>query len=62
MSNNDLHNCDLEYFPSDAYGVAVDHCFEGENGELWVGNGEYATQVNFCPKCGYKAKKEVLVT
>ena len=24
-------------------------------GQLWVSNGEYGSQVNFCPYCGYGA-------
>lgn len=28
---------------------------------LWVGNGEYTSQVNYCPYCGYKAEVETTV-
>jgi len=40
------------------YGQAIDVCWE-EEGELWASNGEYSTQVNFCPFCGYKAVKQI---
>ena len=46
-------------FPSDAYGGAIEFCEENEKGELWCGNGEYATRVNFCPFCGYAAPQQV---
>lgn len=46
-------------FPSGGYGAAVDDVDEHEDGALWVSNREYATQVNFCPFCGYKAKVAV---
>lgn len=28
-------------------------------GQFWVSNGEYGTQVNYCPKCGAKAPVQV---
>jgi len=55
-----LHACDLTTHDFRGYGSLVDYCFEQESGELWIktGNGEYESQVNYCPKCGYKAKVE----
>ncbi len=59
------HKCEIESSDEDApkdgkykteekcYGIAVNSCWE-EDGKLWVGNGEYANTVNFCPFCGYK--------
>lgn len=41
------------------YGTAVDEVLGEDEGELWIGNGEYWTRVNFCPFCGYKAKVPV---
>jgi hypothetical protein len=41
------------------HGAAVDECFEDEKDYLFVSNGEYGSQVNFCPMCGYKAKKGI---
>ncbi len=57
----DNHSCD-SLLPFGGYGSAIDNCCENETGELWVGNGEYASQVNFCPYCGFKAKKGVNCT
>lgn len=54
----DKHRCDLDS-PSDAYGAAVHDCVENDAGEFWVGNDEYASQVNYCPVCGAKAPVQV---
>lgn len=40
------------------YGEAITGLREID-GELWIGNGEYCTQVNFCPYCGKKADKQI---
>lgn len=53
------HVCDLSRHPYEEGGPAVKLVIEEQSGELWVTNGEYATQVNFCPKCGYKARQQV---
>lgn len=50
------HNCSLKNFSWGEAGPAIVSCKEDESGELWVSNGEYATQVDFCPGCGFKAK------
>ena len=42
--------------PKAAYGEAIRYCFEGEDGKLWITNEEYASQVNFCPYCGFEVK------
>jgi hypothetical protein len=55
-----LHKCNW-VLPRAGYGSAIENCEERENGELWVDNNEYASQVNYCPYCGYKAKKQVEV-
>jgi hypothetical protein len=47
---------------TDLYGSAIEDCREDDAGRLWVDNGEYATQVNFCPYCGYPAKIQVEMT
>jgi hypothetical protein len=52
------HNCSLDA-PSDAYGAAVEDCYETEEGEFWVSNGEYSSRVNCCPVCGAKAPKQI---
>ena len=56
-----LHKC-IGDLPDSAYGDAITECYEEDNGKLWAGNGEYNSQVNFCPYCGYKAKKQVTLT
>ncbi len=53
------HGCDMERWPQDGYGEAVDGCYGTDEGEFWVGNGEYGTQVNYCPACGAKAPTQV---
>ncbi len=53
-----LHYCDSE-LPSHGRGSCVDECSEDEEGRLFVGNGEYGSQINFCPYCGYEAKIKV---
>ena len=52
------HNCTLDSL-SDVYGIAMDICYEKDDGTFWVSNGEYASQVNYCPVCGAKAPKQV---
>jgi hypothetical protein len=42
------------------HGPAITDCWEDDDGSLWVENGEYASQVNYCPYCGYKAVKEAI--
>ena len=55
------HKCSFydrqQLFPEaeDGYGPAILECMENEKGEFWVGNGEYANQVNFCPFDGIPA-------
>lgn len=52
------HYCTAN-LPYSAYGVALDSCYEDTEARLWVSNGEYMSQVNFCPFCGYEAKIKV---
>jgi len=53
------HRCDRP-LPEAAYGAAITYCYEDEADKLWITNEEYASQVNFCPYCGYQAKEKVL--
>jgi len=46
--------------PNEECGPAIDYCYEEEDGSLWAGNGEYESQVNFCPFCGKKAKRQMI--
>lgn len=41
------------------YGSAITYCKETEEGILYVSNNEYTSQVNFCPFCGYEAKRKI---
>ena len=54
----DLHYCEL-ICKSHCYGAAIDECYQDQDGYLFVSNGEYGSQVNFCPVCGYEAIKKV---
>ncbi len=38
------------------YGEAVVKCYESDDDNLYVSNGEYGNRVNYCPFCGYKTK------
>lgn len=57
--NVSRHCCDLTKYPHAGYGEAVSYCEEHEDGTLWVDNSEYATQINFCPACGFPASVKV---
>lgn len=50
-----LHKCSGT-LPEGAHGGAILYCEENEDGELWVDNIEYASQVGWCPYCGYEAQ------
>lgn len=52
-----LHECEGK-LPVRGYGAAIDYCREDPDGTLWVGNGEYGSQVNFCPYCGYNGERK----
>lgn len=52
------HQCTMNS-PFDTYGPAITDTYELSNGTLWAGNGEYESQVNFCPRCGYAAKVKI---
>lgn len=50
------------YTKNDAYGSAINTCWEEQNGEMWVSNGEYSSQINFCPITGRKATIQIPLT
>lgn len=60
MRDENKHYC---HAPKEAksyqYGVAVLECWQEEDGTLTVDNGEYASQVNYCPYCGYEADVKI---
>jgi hypothetical protein len=52
------HHCYIDFKDTSLKGMnghAITYCLEDATG-LWCDNDEYATRVNFCPFCGYKAK------
>ena len=52
------HECSGD-LPEDSYGPAISECVEDDVGAFWAGNGEFASQVNFCPFCGERAPTQV---
>ena len=54
MTIKTQHECEISR-PHGSYGYAIDYCSEDEQGRFWVGNGEYYSQVKFCPECGIQA-------
>jgi hypothetical protein len=46
---------DLSY-QRDGYGAAITCVYSLTDGSLWIGNGEYGSEVRFCPECGFKSK------
>ncbi len=55
---NKKHFCEIPC-KCHLYGAAIDDCYEDQDGYLFVANGEYGSQVNFCPMCGYEAKVKI---
>lgn len=51
------HRCTLDSDCAEC-GPAITYCFENDDGSLWAGNGEYESQVNFCPICGRKVEEK----
>lgn len=57
MPTPGVHSCEFsDDNPEDGWGCAVSDVNERADGTLWVSNGEYASQVSYCPVCGYQAK------
>ena len=53
-----LHKCNLKIHRC-YQGHTIDECYEDErDGSLWAYSAKWLceTRVNFCPRCGYKAK------
>ncbi len=65
MDSTRLHECkipistEFDDDPREIWGGAIGKCTEYADGTLWVDNGEYGSQVNFCPFCGYEAKVKI---
>lgn len=45
--------------PHALHGNAISEIIFTDNGEIWISNGEYASQVNYCPMTGKKAGIQV---
>ncbi len=51
------HECIFNSANYGSCGPAITLCYEYD-GYFFVTNGEYESQVNFCPWCGMKATKQ----
>ncbi len=53
-------NCILEARPGSRGDStpAIETCWTDIGGRMWAGNGEYVSQVNYCPRCGTKARTQ----
>ena len=51
---------DPELWTRYMYGGAYCEVYEYDDGTLWVTNDEYASPVNYCPVCGYRARRQTL--
>lgn len=60
MSKKKPHDCKSSSDTPAWYqaGSAIDYCNSGDHGFFWAGNGEYESQVAYCPFCGEKAWRE----
>ncbi len=47
------HKCELDSLRFSS----ISECHEDEDGNLYAGNSIDSLKVNYCPFCGYKAKK-----
>jgi len=47
--------------PNGSWGEAINFTMIDEKGEMWCGNGEYSSRVNFCPITGKPAPKQMVV-
>lgn len=65
VGSEKLHDCSIHDYGVDwddfriLCGGAIFDCLGHEGGKLYVNNGEYGNRVNYCPFCGYKAKKQM---
>lgn len=47
--------------PQKSWGPSVEYVRVDESGKMWIGNGEYESQVNFCPFTGTPAPVQMKV-
>lgn len=50
-----LETMDSYTTPRKLWGDAITYTRIDEKGRMWIGNGEYESQVNFCPMTGVEA-------
>jgi hypothetical protein len=63
MSKNKYLKTKDEYCaPRGAWGDATTYTRIDESGKMWIGNGEYESQVNYCPMTGAKAPVQMKLT
>ena len=58
MAKSKLHRC-LTPEDADQDGTVGPYCAEEVSGVLILDGGIHYVQVNYCPFCGYKAKKQI---
>ena len=51
--------CGRIFGPHKECGNAINYCYDLDDGTKWAGNGEYESQVNFCPYCGDPAATKI---
>jgi len=49
------------YTKNGLYGRAIEYSRIDSEGRMWVGNGEYESQVNYCPMTGKQAPIQLTV-
>ncbi len=55
-----IHQCDPPVVnPNRDHMEAFDTVYINPDGTMHISNGEYGSQVNFCPWCGKKAAKQL---
>jgi len=62
MNENSEHSCEMPKTSEiEIAGPSIHYCKEyfNDKGKLFAGNGEYESQVNFCPICGFKAPIQI---
>lgn len=52
LAQKKTHYCGMK----SPYSQVIEDCREDNYGKLWICNGQRMAPVNYCPKCGYKAK------
>ena len=57
--DSELHLCEGKD-EGNIYSPSTTYCYETAEGYLWAGGHNYESGVNYCPFCGFKAKKASL--